>query len=85
MEILEFCADKLRSRGLGDGAGQFQLRREKSSGTSIEVKGGRVENLNKSTDEGLSIRTLRDGRMGFSYTFDLSKDTVEKAVGGDRA
>ncbi|MBI2606989.1 MAG: hypothetical protein HYW49_13025 [Deltaproteobacteria bacterium] len=40
MEILEFCADKLRSRGLGSGAGRFQLR---------EVEEGRVENLNKST------------------------------------
>src|SRR5262249_9014496 len=29
---------------------------------------------------GLSIRTLREQRMGFSYTFDLSRDAVETAV-----
>ncbi len=81
MEILEFCADKLRSRGLGKSAGEFQLRWEKSSGISIEVQEGRVENLNKSKDNGLSIRTPRDGQIGFPCIFDLSKTEIS-AIGG---
>lgn len=76
MEILEFCVEKLQSQKLD----KFELFWEKSSSLSIEIKDGKLDHLSRATDEGLAIRVLKNQKMGFSYTFDLSRNAVEKAV-----
>lgn len=76
MEILHFCVEKLQSHEVD----KFELALERSSSRGIEIKDGKLDHLSRSTDQGLAIRTLKNGKMGFSYTFDLSRDAVEKAV-----
>src|SRR5262245_9929186 len=75
MEILQFCTDKLRTLKVD----QYELTLERSSSLGVEIKDGKLDHLARATDQGLAIRTLRDGKMGFAYTFDLSRGAVELA------
>ena len=77
---LNYCAEKLQKLGLNQGANKFELCFEKSSSVTVEVQDGKVDTLTQSTDQGLAIRTLKDGRMGFSYTFDLGQAALDKAI-----
>lgn len=47
---------------------------------SIEVRNGEVENLKIARDEGLGIRVIHGGRLGFAYTSDLSREAVRDAL-----
>ncbi len=77
---LDFCTEKLQKLGLNREGNKFELCFEKSSSVSVEVQDGKVDTLTQSTDQGLAIRTLKDGKMGFSYTFDLSNASLDKAI-----
>ena len=76
MEILEFCVTKLQSMEVD----KFELAFEKSSSLGIEINDGKLDHLSRSTDQGLAIRTLKNHKMGFAYTFDLSRNAVELAM-----
>jgi len=51
---------------------------------TIEVAGKKVENMKIAQECGLGLRVIKEGRLGFAYTSDLSKtalkSVVEKAV-----
>lgn len=51
---------------------------------SVEVAGGEVETLKQAEEIGAGIRVVKEGRLGFAYTSDLSekalKETLEKAA-----
>lgn len=47
---------------------------------SIEVRNGEVENLKVASDEGLGIRVIHEGRPGFAYTSDLSREAVQSTL-----
>ena len=76
MEILELCASKLQR----EKPDKFEIFFDKSTSLSVEIKDGKLDHLSRSTDQGLSIRVLKNQRLGFSYTFDLSQDAIERAV-----
>ncbi|MBI3557812.1 MAG: TldD/PmbA family protein [Deltaproteobacteria bacterium] len=59
---------------------KFELAFEKSSSLGIEINDGKLDHLSRSTDQGIAIRTLKNHRMGFAYTFDLSRNAVELAM-----
>lgn len=80
MEILDFCVDRLNQKGLSSGSNKFELFFEKSKSLSIEIQDKKVDSLTEAVDKGLSIRILKDGRMGFSYTFDLTNDAIDLAI-----
>lgn len=46
----------------------------------VEVSDGQVENLQKAEETGLSLRILKNGRLGFAYTNDLSRQGLERAA-----
>ncbi len=46
----------------------------------IEVRRQRVETFNRSRGHGLAVRVVRDGRMGFATTTDISEASVGKAT-----
>ncbi|MBI3544304.1 MAG: TldD/PmbA family protein [Deltaproteobacteria bacterium] len=52
---------------------------ERSSSLGVEIKDGKLDHLSRATDQGLSIRCLKESRMGFAYTFDLARNAVELA------
>lgn len=62
------------------GAGEFELYFERRRATKIDSKDLKIDSVSRSEDVGLSVRLIRDHRMGFSYTTSLEKEDVEKAV-----
>lgn len=47
---------------------------------SLDVHDSQVENLKEAEEIGIGIRIINNGRMGFAYSSDLSKQAVEEAV-----
>jgi len=58
----------------------FEIYLRSATARKIESKDGRVETLTQATDAGLAIRVIKDRRMGFSFTTDLSRDAVTRAA-----
>ncbi|MEK6578907.1 MAG: TldD/PmbA family protein, partial [Bdellovibrionota bacterium] len=58
----------------------FELYFEISAKTKIEAKDGAVDSLTRSEDQGLSIRILKNQRVGFSFTTSMEKAAIQKAV-----
>ncbi len=48
----------------------------------VEVREGEVETLKLAREEGIGVRVIRKGRLGFAYTSDLSWPAVKEAVAG---
>lgn len=62
------------------GVDQFELYFERRRATKIESRELKIDSVSRSEDVGLSVRLLRDRRMGFSFTTSLEKESIEKAV-----
>ncbi len=54
---------------------------EDGRSTKVAVSGGRVESLEERRDRGAGVRVYRDGRLGFSFTGELSGAGIAAAVG----
>ncbi len=53
----------------------------RSSGTEISVRDGKVESICEGTEEGIGLRVIKDGRLGFAFCSGLSADGLaEKAL-----
>ncbi|HSB51853.1 MAG TPA: TldD/PmbA family protein [Dissulfurispiraceae bacterium] len=59
---------KLVDAALSRGADQAEAYVRRERGLGVEVKGQKVESLEASTTMGYSIRLIRDGRLGFSFS-----------------
>lgn len=52
----------------------------RSQDTSVRVYEGEIEQLSSAQSEGVGIRVIRDGRVGFAYAGSLDRDTVAEAL-----
>jgi PmbA protein len=52
--------------------------------TSVRVYEGEVEHLTSAQSEGIGIRVIRDGRVGFSYAGTLDDESVAEALADAR-
>ncbi|MBC7690931.1 MAG: TldD/PmbA family protein [Methylotenera sp.] len=59
---------------------KFELYFLRKTSTRIDSKNGEVDSLSRSEDVGLSVRLIRDQRMGFSFTTSLEKDAIDRAI-----
>lgn len=59
---------------------QFELFYESRESLKIDSKDQKIESLFRAQDVGLSIRIIRDHRLGFSYTTSLEPAAIKKAV-----
>jgi PmbA protein len=59
---------------------KFEIYFMRRTSTKIDSKDQKVETLTRSEDVGISIRLIKDKRLGFSYTTSLDQDAVERAV-----
>lgn len=75
-DIVLFAVDKGRELG----AQYAEARYHKRGSTSIAVRNGGVLGFESSFEEGIAIRVLVDGALGFSSTELLSKEGVEAAL-----
>lgn len=74
---------------LKDKADEWEVFYSLQEGISIEAKEGTIESMKVSCNKGIGIRTLKDCRLGFSFTTDLSDNalvaTVDNAVASGTA
>ncbi|HRK01147.1 MAG TPA: TldD/PmbA family protein [Oligoflexia bacterium] len=80
MQTLNMAFDKLHQFKTKGTIDAFEILFQRSSQLGIEVQGGKVDHLSRATDQGMAFRVLKDQRMGFSYTFDLSENAVNVAL-----
>ena len=59
---------------------EFEIYWERKKKLKIETSEEDIENLSTSTESGLSLRVLKDDRVGFSYASDLKDETLSKLV-----
>jgi PmbA protein len=53
--------------------------------TSIKVYAGEVESISVARPQGLGVRAIKDGRVGYAFTADLSDSGIEQVVAGAAA
>ena len=58
----------------------FELYFEHRISTKIESKDQKVESLTRAEDVGLSIRIIKDRRIGFSFTTSLDPQAIQRAA-----
>jgi len=63
-------------------AGEVFLREGWS--TAVEVREGAAENVISRGERGIGVRLLREGRAGFAYTSDLTRDGIAACVDAAR-
>ncbi len=62
------------------GGYEFEIYWERRKKLKIETSDEEVENLSSSTESGLSLRVLKEGKVGFCYTSDLKEETIARLV-----
>ena len=45
----------------------------------VQVNKGQVEQLSQATPKGLGVRVIKEGRMGYAYTSDLSPQGIKES------
>ncbi|MFQ6001245.1 MAG: PmbA/TldA family metallopeptidase, partial [Anaerolineae bacterium] len=50
--------------------------------TMVRVNKGQVEQLSQASPRGLGVRVIKEGRMGYAYTSDLSPQGIEESWRG---
>ncbi len=82
MKIDHEFADRIIETSLRLGADEVEVFGVNAGNLTVEVKKGEVDSLEKSVDAGYSVRVIKDGKQGFSYSTDLTgyKKCIEKAL-----
>lgn len=68
MRIDRGLSEKLLEHALNSGASHAEVFVRLSKGLSVEVKGGETDAVESSSDFGYSLRVIKDGRPGLSYS-----------------
>jgi len=58
---------------------------EQTTETEVEAFEGRVERLTSASSSGVGVRVVRDGRLGYAYTADLSDEGLRECLAEARA
>lgn len=74
-QVGERALQAARSRGL---TGEVFIMKGREM--SLEVRNGEVETLKQAEETGMGIRIIDHGRLGFTFTTDLSPKAAEQAV-----
>ncbi|MGC8975061.1 MAG: TldD/PmbA family protein [Thermoprotei archaeon] len=81
--------NKLISEGSSAGASYVEVRYQNDYGVSVSMRNGRVIGVGSFKEEGIGVRVLVNGSLGFAATNDLSAEslrkTLEKAVSRARS
>ncbi len=75
-EIVDNTKLKLKKKVLDD----FEIFFSQSVHLEVEAKKGKVDSFVKADTSGISIRILKGGKIGFSYSTDLSDRSCSKMV-----
>ena len=77
-------AHQIIQAALKKGCDAAEVFIRESHGTSVEVKGGKVEALEAAQDMGMAIRVIKGKKQGFSFasSYDDVEETIHSAVEG---
>ncbi len=59
---------------------EFEIYLSKSNKVKIDIEDKVVDRIEASNEQGLGIRVIKDGKMGFSYTTKLTKKDIENCT-----
>ena len=75
---LERVVERLASEAAG-GEG-VEAWAEQVTHTSVDAYEGEVERLTSASSSGVGVRVVRDGRLGYAYTADLSDEALHAVL-----
>ena len=75
-DVVDAALDAFRRRDLHEA----EIYLEDADLESVVVSGGKVEGVENKSERGAGVRVLRDGRVGFAYSADLSPAGVDALV-----
>ncbi|HHV72557.1 MAG TPA: TldD/PmbA family protein, partial [Clostridia bacterium] len=79
MELVEI-AEKAVNTAKKMGIEQAEAYVQDAKSLTIEVSKQQVEDLKFSNKRGIGVRVIKQGKMGFAYTTDLSLEGIENVV-----
>jgi PmbA protein len=74
-----------RLAGEAAGGEGVEAYAEQTTRTGINAFEGEVERLTSASSTGVGVRVVRDGRLGYAYTADLSDDGLRRCLAEARA
>lgn len=79
-------AEGIVKKALSKGADSVEAFVSSGKGISVEVKDGEVDALEASLDAAIAVRVIKNGRLGFSFTTDVSvaDKVIDEAIEGSR-
>ncbi len=75
-KIIEQCEKEIKNRGIRE----YEIYAVKIKSTVVQVKEGKTDFAQTGRYEGLSLRVLNNGKLGFAYTTDLSPKAISQLV-----
>ncbi len=75
--IEKTAAEKILSLALSQKADAAEVFIRSSVSTNVEVKNQKVEAFDRAREVGAGLRVIREGRMGFAFTADLSESALK--------
>ncbi len=75
-EIIELVGNELSTKGVSD----YELLFLESEDLTIELKDKQVDSLEQAADKSVSLRVLKDDRIGFSYCTKFQADGIKMMV-----
>jgi len=76
---MDICAYAV-SAGERSGADEVEAVWTKNVNTTVEAELGQISTASKIRSEGLRIRVIKDKALGSTYTYQMDKDSIQKAV-----
>lgn len=73
-------AVEILDKTMAKGADEAEVYVQLSEGTSIEIKDGEVDSFEGAKEHGIGVRTIKDKGLGFSYTTDFDKGSLNKLI-----
>lgn len=71
-------AEGIVKRVLKLGVDEAEVFVENNRAFDLRVRNGEVETIKQSTSKGIGLTVFKDKKLGFSYTSDLSKESLEE-------
>ncbi|MBE0712762.1 MAG: TldD/PmbA family protein [Candidatus Aminicenantes bacterium] len=82
MDIAQFAVDRAKKAGAGGAAVAAEAYVNDTESIQVTVNDRAVEQMSAVNEAGIGVRVLRDGKMAFGSTNDLSKEAVGGMVDG---
>ncbi len=79
MDYRKISADILK-KAKTKGADEAEVYVQLSEGVSIEIKDNEVDSFEGANEHGIGLRVFSDNRLGFSYTTDFDKRSLDKLI-----